>query len=38
MLTRHTSESAMGNGNRKPDKILKNIDPGIANDCKLSRN
>ena len=34
-LTRHTSESARGNGKRKPERILRNIDPGIANDCKL---
>lgn len=31
----HTSSRAKGNGKRNPDRILKNIDPGMANDCKL---
>ena len=34
-LTKHTRHNANGNGNRNPDKILRNIDPGIANDCRL---
>jgi hypothetical protein len=35
ILTRHTKNNASGNGNKKPERMLKNIDPGIANDCKL---
>ena len=35
LLTRQTRNSASGNGNRNPERILRNIDPGIANDCKL---
>lgn len=31
----HTKNSAATNGNKNPDNILRNIDPGIANDCKL---
>lgn len=34
-LTRHTRNSANGKGNKNPDKILRNIDPGMANVCKL---
>ena len=34
-LTRHTRNSASGNGNKNPDKMLRNIDPGMANVCKL---
>jgi len=30
-----TRNSASENGNKKPDKMLRNIEPGIANDCKL---
>lgn len=35
ILTKHTRNSAKGKGNRNPDSILRNMDPGIANDCKL---
>ena len=31
-----TMKRANGKGNRNPDKMDRNIDPGIANDCKLS--
>ena len=34
-LTRHTRNSASGNGNKNPDRMLRNIDPGMANVCKL---
>ena len=29
-------DRASGNGNKNPDKMLKNIEPGMANDCKLN--
>jgi len=35
VLTKHTSDKASGKENKNPDNILRNIDPGIANDCKL---
>lgn len=35
ILTVHTRHKANGNGNRNPDNMLKKMDPGIANDCKL---
>lgn len=35
ILTKHTKNRAKGKGNRNPESILRNIDPGIANDCKL---
>jgi hypothetical protein len=31
-----TSKIAIGNENRYPDRMLRNIDPGIANDCNLN--
>lgn len=31
---RQTRVIASKNGNRKPDKNERKIDPGIANDCK----
>jgi len=34
-ITMQTRKSARENGNRNPDKMLRNIEPGIANDCKL---
>ena len=34
-LTRQTRNSAKGKGNKNPDKMLRKIDPGIANVCKL---
>ena len=34
-LTKQTRKRARGNGKRNPDSILRNIEPGIANDCKL---
>ena len=37
VLTRQTRNSARGKGNKNPDKILRKIDPGIANVCKLSK-
>ena len=38
LLTKHTKNRASGNGNRNPERMLKNIEPGIANVCKLWRN
>jgi len=35
ILTMQTRNSASENGNRNPERMLKNIEPGIANDCKL---
>lgn len=32
---KHTNASASGNGKRKPDRIDNDIEPGIANVCKL---
>lgn len=34
-LTKQTETNASGNGNRNPDKILRNIEPGMAKDCRL---
>ena len=34
-LTRQTRNRAKGKGNKNPDKMLRNIDPGIAKVCKL---
>jgi len=34
-LTMQTRKSASENGKRNPDRMLRNIEPGIANDCKL---
>ena len=34
-LTRQTRNRASWNLNRNPDNILRNIEPGMANDCKL---
>lgn len=31
----HTSVSARGKGNKNPESIDKNIDPGMAKVCKL---
>ena len=35
LLTKQTKKSASGNGKRKPERILRKIDPGIANAFKL---
>jgi len=35
ILTMHTRKSARENGKRNPDRMLRNIEPGIANDCRL---
>ena len=35
-LTRQTRERASGNGNRNPDSMLRNMEPGMAKDCRLS--
>ena len=32
ILTKQTKNNAIGNGNRNPERILRNIEPGIAND------
>jgi len=32
LLTRHTRKRAKGNEKRYPDRILRNIEPGMAND------
>ncbi len=34
-LTKQTKNKANGNGYKKPDNIDKNIEPGMANVCKL---
>ena len=34
-LTKQTRNNASGNGNRYPERMLRNIEPGMANDCKL---
>ena len=36
VLTKHTSGSASLKGYKKPESTLRNMDPGIANVCKLS--
>lgn len=36
VLTKHTSGSASLKGYKKPESMLRNMDPGIANVCKLS--
>lgn len=33
-----TIEMANGNGYKKPESMLKNIEPGMANVCKLEKN
>lgn len=33
---KHTNVSANGNGNKKPESIDNDIDPGIAKVCKLN--
>lgn len=35
LLTKQTIGNAILNGYKNPHKIVKNIDPGIANVCKL---
>ena len=35
ILTKQTIVNARGNGNKNPDNILRNMEPGMANDCKL---
>lgn len=34
---KQTSKSAKGNGKRKPESIDNEIDPGMANVCKLKQ-
>lgn len=33
---KHTNISASGNGKRKPERIDNDIEPGMANVCKLN--
>ena len=33
----HTIEMANGNGYKNPESMLKNIEPGMANVCKLKQ-
>jgi len=37
-LTKQTKNNANGNGKRKPESILRNIEPGMANAFKLKSN
>ena len=34
-LTTHTRRRATGKGNRNPERILRNMLPGIAKVCRL---
>lgn len=35
ILTVHTRHSAIGNENKYPERTVRKIEPGIANDCNL---
>ena len=36
IFTKQTRNNAIGNGYKNPARIVRNNDPGMANDCKLN--